>query len=130
MDFNTILILILIGLAAGVLSGFVGIGGGIVIVPSLIYILGMSQFEAQGTSVLLMLPPIGILAVMNYYRADAMNWKYAGVIAVAFVLGGYFGSKLSLKLDETLVKLIFGLIMLFVAVKMIISGFAFFQDKG
>ncbi|MBL4706169.1 MAG: sulfite exporter TauE/SafE family protein [Flavobacteriales bacterium] len=130
MDLNTVLILVLIGITAGVLSGFVGVGGGIIIVPALVYLLGLSQFEAQGTSILLMIPPIGILAAMNYYKVDAVNWKYAGIIAATFVIGGYFGSKLTLKLDETLVKLIFGFIMLIVAIKMIVSGLAFFQGKG
>lgn len=129
MDISTLFILILIGLFAGALSGFVGVGGGIIIVPALVYVLGLSQFEAQGTSLLLMLPPIGILAALNYYQSGAVNWKYALVIAIAFVAGGYFGSKFTLKLDETLVKLIFGLLMLLVAIKMIISGFAFFQNK-
>jgi hypothetical protein len=130
MEISTLIILILIGLLAGALSGFVGIGGGIIIVPALVYLLGLSQFEAQGTSLLLMLPPIGILAVLNYYQSGEVNWKYASVIALTFVVGGYFGSKITLKLDETLVKLIFGILMLLVAIKMIISGFAFFQNKG
>jgi len=108
----------------------VGIGGGIIIVPALVYVLGLTQFEAQGTSLLLMLPPIGILAAMNYYQAGSVNWRYALVIAIAFIAGGYFGSKLSLKLDELLVKLIFGIIMLLVALKMIVSGVEYFQDKG
>lgn len=129
MDISTLIILILIGLFAGALSGFVGVGGGIIIVPALVYVLGLSQFEAQGTSLLLMLPPIGILAALNYYQSGAVNWKYALVIAIAFVAGGYFGSKFTLKLDGALVKLIFGLLMLLVAIKMIISGFAFFQNK-
>ena len=129
MDISTLIILILIGLFAGALSGFVGVGGGIIIVPALVYVLGLSQFEAQGTSLLLMLPPIGILAALNYYQSGSVNWKYALVIAIAFVAGGYFGSKFTLKLDETFVKLIFGLLMLLVAIKMIISGFAFFQNK-
>ncbi|MDA8714686.1 sulfite exporter TauE/SafE family protein [Flavobacteriales bacterium] len=130
MELSTLIILITIGLAAGVLSGFVGIGGGIIIVPALVYVLGLTQFEAQGTSLLLMLPPIGILAAMNYYQAGSVNWRYALVIAIAFIAGGYFGSKLSLKLDELLVKLIFGIIMLLVALKMIVSGVEYFQDKG
>jgi uncharacterized membrane protein YfcA len=130
MDLPTFFILVVIGVTAGIMSGFVGIGGGIIIVPALVYILGISQFEAQGTSIVLMIPPIGILAAMNYYKADAINWKYAAIIAATFVVGGYVGSKLSLKMDETLLKLIFGVVMLIVAVKMIISGFAFFQTKG
>ncbi len=130
MEISTLVILVAIGLAAGALSGFVGIGGGIIIVPALVYVLGLTQFEAQGTSLLLMLPPIGILAAMNYYQAGSLNWRYALVIAIAFIAGGYFGSKLSLKLDELLVKLIFGIIMLLVALRMIVSGVEYFQDKG
>ena len=130
MSITTFFILVLIGIFAGVASGFVGIGGGVIIVPTLVYVLGLSQHEAQGTSVLLMLPPIGILAAMNYYKADAVNWKYAAIIAVFFVVGGYIGSKLSLKMDATLVKLIFGILMLLLSIKMIISGLGYFQNKG
>ena len=76
MDFSVILILVAIGITAGILSGFVGVGGGVVIVPCLIYFLGMTQFQAQGTSLTLMLPPIGILAFMNYYKAGNVDLKY------------------------------------------------------
>ncbi len=120
MSFTTLIILILIGLTAGALSGMIGVGGGIIIVPGLVYILGLSQFQAQGTSLALMLPPIGILAAYNYYKADALDWKYATVIAVAFIVGGYFGSKLTLEfIDEKTLKRIFGGIMAIVAIKMI-----------
>lgn len=118
-----IIILILIGLLAGMISGFVGVGGGIVIVPALVYFLHLSQHEAQGTSLLLMLPPIGILAVMNYYKAGQINWTYGGIIAATFIVGAYFGSKLSLKLSPGLVKLIFGIVMVYVSARMIISGY-------
>ena len=118
-------ILILIGLSAGILSGFVGVGGGIIMVPALIYILGMGQFEAQGTSIAVMLLPIGILAAYNYYKADQLNIPFALVIAATFVVGGYFGSKFSLSLPADTVKLIFGIIMLIVAIKMILSGIKF-----
>jgi len=117
-----ILTLIGIGLSAGVLSGLVGVGGGIIMVPALVYILGLSQFQAQGTSIAVMLLPIGILAAYNYYKADELNISYAAVIALTFTIGGYFGSKFSLSLPEATVKLIFGFIMLIVAIKMIISG--------
>ncbi len=123
MTLQTIFILILIGFFAGILSGFIGVGGGILIVPALVYALGLTQHEAQGTSLLLMLPPIGILAVMNYYKAGQINIWYGVIIAIAFVLGGYFGSKLSLKLSPDKVKLIFGIIMLYVSIRMIYSGF-------
>jgi hypothetical protein len=120
---QTIIILICIGIFAGMMSGFIGIGGGIIIVPALVYFMGLTQQQAQGTSLLLMLPPIGILAVINYYKAGQINWWYGGVIAVAFIIGAYAGSKISLKLNPGLVKFIFGIIMVFISLKMIISGY-------
>jgi hypothetical protein len=122
MTIQTIILLVLIGLFAGAMSGFIGIGGGVVMVPALVYIMGLSQHEAQGTSLILMLPPIGILAVMNYYKAGQINISYGIVIAIAFVIGGYFGSKLALRMSPSKVKLIFGVLMLYIAGKMIYSG--------
>lgn len=129
MDINSLLILLLIGLLAGMLSGFIGVGGGIVIVPALIYFLGFSQHMAQGTSLALMLPPIGALAVYNYYKAGEVNLWYAGVIAVAFILGGYFGSKISLRLSPNTVKFFFGVFMLYVAIRLIGNSYkSFFEE--
>jgi uncharacterized membrane protein YfcA len=131
MSVSTIAVLILIGLAAGVLSGFVGVGGGIVIVPALIYFLGLTQHQAQGTSLMLMLPPIGVLAVYNYYQSGQLDKQlifYAIIIALTFVIGGYLGSKLSLKLSPLLVKFVFGIILLYVSIKMIISGSKHFLE--
>ena len=131
MSVSTIVILVLIGLAAGVLSGFVGVGGGIVIVPALIYFLGLTQHQAQGTSLMLMLPPIGVLAVYNYYESGQLDKQlilYAIIIALTFIIGGYFGSKLSLKLSPLLVKFVFGIILLYVSIKMIISGSKHFLE--
>jgi uncharacterized protein len=131
MSVSTIAILVLIGLAAGVLSGFVGVGGGIVIVPALIYFLGLTQHQAQGTSLMLMLPPIGVLAVYNYYQSGQLDKQlilYAIVIALTFIIGGYLGSKLSLKLSPLLVKFVFGIILLYVSIKMIISGSKHFME--
>jgi len=119
MTIQTILLLILIGVIAGMMSGFVGIGGGVIMVPALVYIMGLTQHEAQGTSLILMLPPIGILAVMNYYKAGELNIGYGIIIALGFVVGGYFGSKLALKLSPSTVKLIFGVLMVYVSFKMI-----------
>lgn len=123
MTTETIIILTIIGLFAGVVSGFVGVGGGIIVVPALVYFLGITQHEAQGTSLLLMLPPIGILAVMNYHKAGQLNYGYGLVIATTFIIGAYFGSKYSLKLSSGMVKLIFGLVMIYVSFKMIVSGY-------
>ncbi|MBL4707717.1 MAG: sulfite exporter TauE/SafE family protein [Flavobacteriales bacterium] len=120
MTVTTLLILLGIGLLAGILSGMIGVGGGIIIVPALVYLLGLTQHSAQGTSLALMLPPIGVLAVMNYYKAGELNVKYAAIIAVAFIIGGYFGSKLSLTfISEELMKKVFGIIMLGVSVKLV-----------
>ncbi|WP_070138243.1 sulfite exporter TauE/SafE family protein [Crocinitomix algicola] len=122
MTFQTLLLLIFIGLFAGAMSGFIGIGGGVIMVPALVYIMGLSQLEAQGTSLILMLPPIGILAVMNYYKAGEINVTYGIIIAIAFIVGGYFGSKLALRMNEDLIKIIFGILLLYISFKLIFSG--------
>lgn len=120
MHVNTILILLIIGILAGILSGMIGVGGGIIIVPALVYFMGMSQHGAQGTSLALMLPPIGILAAMNYYKAGALNIKYALIISIAFILGGYIGSKISISyISEESMKRIFGIIMLVASIKLV-----------
>lgn len=123
MTTQTILILVLIGILAGILSGFVGVGGGILIVPALVYFLGMSQHEAQGTSLFVLLLPVGVLAVINYSKSGLMDWKFGLIIALTFVVGGYIGSKLALKISPSVVKLIFGSIMAIVSIKLILSGF-------
>ena len=121
-DAQTIFLLLLIGMAAGCLSGFIGIGGGMLIVPALMYAMGMSQMAAQGTSLALMLPPIGALAVMNYWKAGEVDVRAAAVMVVAFVLGGYFGSRFALSIHPHKVRLAFGVLMLYVAVRMILSA--------
>lgn len=121
MQTETFVILGVIGLLAGVLGGFVGVGGGLIIVPALIFFLGMTQFQAQGTSLAMMLPPIGILAVINYAKTDNLNWKYAAILAGAFIIGGYFGSKLSLSLSPVVVKKAFGVLMIIAALKLIFT---------
>ncbi len=123
MSLGTIFILIAIGITAGILSDFVGVGGGMVIVPCLIYFLGLTQFQAQGTSLALMLPPIGILAFLNYSKTGNVNMAYALVIGITFIVGAYFGSKWALKLSEAKVKLIFGIVMLYASIRMIIKAF-------
>jgi len=120
MSISTLAILTVIGLSAGILSGMIGVGGGILIVPALVYFLGLTQHEAQGTSLAMMIPPIGILAVYNYYKAEQVNMKYALVLAAFFVIGGYLGSKITIDfIDEKTLKKFFGSIMLVAAVKMI-----------
>jgi len=115
----SVIILLSIGLLAGFLSGMVGIGGGIVIVPVLVYYLGFSQHTAQGTTLALFLMPIGLLGVFNYYKAGYVDIKSALIIATTFVLGSYLGSKLALKLDQQTVKKVFGIMILIISLKMI-----------
>ncbi len=115
----TILILLCVGLLAGMLSGLVGIGGGIVIVPALVYFLGYSQHQAQGTVLFMFLMPIGILGVYNYYQEGHIEWKTALIMASTFVVGSYFGSKISISIDQTTLKKVFGVIILLLSLKMI-----------
>ena len=134
MDITTLISLALIGVISGIASGYIGIGGGIIIIPALIYFLKLDQYQAQGVSLALMLPPIGILAFYNYYQngtynlmIDGINNKnlliyYALVIATFFILGGWIGSKLSLKTPIHIVQLIFGGFMFYASLKMIING--------
>ena len=121
MSISTCIILIVIGILAGLLSGVVGVGGGLIVIPLLIILLGLSQHEAQGTSLAVMLPPIGILAAINYHKAGFVKWEYAMIIALTFIIGGYFGSKYAVSLRPEIVKRVFGIVMLIGALKMIFS---------
>ena len=121
MSVTTVFLLALIGLLAGVLSGFVGIGGGVVMVPALVMLLGYSQHQAQGTSLAVLVLPVVVLAVRNYCKAGMIDPKMVAVIAVAFVVGGYFGSKWSLSLPTETVKRVFGVLMLLISVKLILG---------
>lgn len=119
MTIQTIAILMIVGLAAGVLSGMVGVGGGIIIVPCLVFFLGFSQKFAQGNSLALLLLPLGILGVINYNRSGYIDYKVVIAMAVGFVLGNYFGSKWALNINDEKLKKIFALILLLAAVKML-----------
>jgi uncharacterized membrane protein YfcA len=119
MDMQTILILIAVGICAGVLSGLVGVGGGIIIVPALVFFLAFSQKMAQGTSLGILLLPIGILGVFQYYKQGYIDMRVVAVISLAFLFGSYFGSKIALSLPQETVKKIFAVLMLVIAVKML-----------
>lgn len=122
MDILTFVLLVVIGLLAGLFSGLVGLGGGIIIIPALVFLLGMNQQTAQGTSIALMLPPIGLLAAINYYKSGAINITYAIIIASAFFIGGYFGSKVALSLPEAIVRKVFAAFMILLGLKMLFGG--------
>ncbi len=119
MGTETILLLIVVGLAAGILSGMVGVGGGIIIVPALIFFLGFSQHQAQGTSLGLLLLPVGILAVINYYNKGFIDIKVVIIMSIAFILGGWLGSKISLSLPQETVKKIFAILLFYTAFRML-----------
>lgn len=120
MNVSTVLILLFVGLIAGMLSGLIGIGGGIIIVPMLLYI-GLTQQQAQGTSLAVMLPPIAFLAVLNYHKAGQIEWKYAMIIAVFFIIGSYYGSKIAINIDQKALRKIFGVVLLIIAGKMLMT---------
>jgi uncharacterized protein len=121
MTITQLLILVIVGLVSGILAGVLGVGGAIIVIPALVFILGLSQHEAQGTSLAFMLPPVGILAAWNYYKEGYVNWKFALVLAVMFFVGAYFGSLMSVHLSDKILKKIFGILLLLVSVKMILS---------
>ena len=117
MNIVTILGLLCLGLVAGVMSSLVGIGGGVIIVPVLVLMFAMSQKMAQGTSLVMLLPPVGLLGVINYYKAGYVDFKIAGFLIVAFIAGSYFGSKIALNLPDLTIKRIFGVLLLALSVK-------------
>lgn len=117
MTATSFLILLCIGLVAGVLSGLIGIGGGIIMVPLLV-LMGFTQHQAQGTSLGALLPPVTLLAVLNYHNAGNINWKYAVVISLFFIVGGYFGSKIAINVNERMLRKIFAVVLVIVAGKM------------
>ena len=119
MDVQTILIIIMVGIAAGILGGLVGVGGGIIIVPALVYFIGFSQKTAQGTSLGLIMLPVGILGVLQYYKQGHVDFKVVGILAVGFLIGSFFGSKFALSLPQETIKKIFAILMVLIAIKML-----------
>ena len=119
MTISQLLILIIIGLLSGLLAGVFGIGGAIIVIPALVFILGLTQHEAQGTSLAFMLPPVGILATWNYWKGGHVNWKFALILSLTFVIGAYLGSHFSVNLSERMLRKAFGILIIIVAVKMI-----------
>ena len=121
MDVQIILSLVLIGILAGILSGLVGVGGGVVMVPLLVLLLGFNQHQAQGTSLAVLVVPVTAIAVYTYHKEGFIDWRYVGIIAMFFVIGGYFGSKMAVNLDQKMLKKVFGFILLLIAGKMLLG---------
>ena len=120
MSVSTLLIIIVIGVITGVTAGMLGIGGAIIMIPALVFFLGFSQQMAQGTSLAVMLPPIGIIATYNYWKEGQVDWKVALILALTFIIGSYFGSKLALNIPQPTLKKIFGVLLLLVAARMLL----------
>ena len=119
LTMETILIVLAIGVLAGAFGGFIGIGGGLIVVPCLVYFMGMCQHTAQGTSLAMMLPPIGLIAVYNYYKQGHVDFKVAAILCVSFVAGSFFGSKIALSLSPDQIKKAFGIIIILLGIKMV-----------
>jgi uncharacterized membrane protein YfcA len=121
MNKMAIVLYLLLGLIAGIFSGLLGIGGGIIIVPALVFLLGFSQHVAQGTTLAMMVPPIGLLAAWMYYSKGHVDIKVAALMCIGFFLGGFFGAKFATSISDMTLTRIFGVAMLLVSVKMILG---------
>ena len=122
MQMNELILLLIIGFIAGILGGMFGIGGGIVVIPALVFFMGFSQHEAQGTDLAFMLAPIGILATMNYYKKGFVNIKFAVILMISFVVGAYLGSMITMHIPDKILKKLFGIVLLYVSYKMIFKS--------
>jgi uncharacterized membrane protein YfcA len=116
-----ILLYLLLGLLVGVLSGLIGIGGGVVIVPVLIFGFGLSQHEAQGTTLAMLVSPVGLLAAWTYYKQGYINFQIAAFLCIGFFVGGLLGARLATVLPNVLLEKVFGIAMLAIAIKMIFA---------
>ncbi|MGD0293588.1 MAG: sulfite exporter TauE/SafE family protein [Terracidiphilus sp.] len=114
-------IMLLVGLLVGVFSGVVGIGGGILFVPALVWIAGMSQHKAQGTSLGALLAPVGIFAFLEYYRNGNADLKVAFLLGVGFLIGGYFGATVAQHIPDLWLRRIFALTLIAVGGRMLFS---------
>jgi hypothetical protein len=121
MSISQLVILIIIGLMAGFTGGALGLGGGVVIVPALVFIMGLSQHEAQGTSLAVLIFPVALLGAYNYYRSGYVNVKFVLVLALAFLIGSYLGSLMSINLPDKILKKLFGFTIFLLSLKLILG---------
>jgi uncharacterized membrane protein YfcA len=116
-----IILYVLLGLLTGIFSGMFGLGGGIVVIPALVLIFGLSQHLAQGTTLAMMVPPIGLLAAWTYYKEGFVDLKIAGLLCLGFFFGGLLGAKFVVGLPEPVLRKIFGVVLLLISLKMILT---------
>ncbi len=112
--------MVLVGALAGVLAGILGVGGGIIVIPLLVHFFHMSQHEAQGTSLAMLLPPIGIFAFLEYYRAGHVNVTWAMFIALGFIFGGALGGHFAQQISDPLLRRLFAVFFIFIGARMLI----------
>ncbi len=110
---------LLLGLCAGTISGFIGIGGGVVIVPALIFLFGFTQAKAQGTTLALLVPPIGLLAAYTYFKSGFVDLQVAVFVCIGFFVGGLIGSKIAVQLPNEILQKIFGGIIILIGLYML-----------
>jgi uncharacterized membrane protein YfcA len=115
-----IILYLLLGLIAGIFSGLIGIGGATIIIPVLVLLFGLSQHTAQGTTLALMVPPIGLLAAWTYYRAGYVDLKIAAIICAGFFFGGLIGARLATEIPNQLLRRIFGVVLFLMSLRMIL----------
>jgi hypothetical protein len=118
---SQLLLCLALGLAAGTFSGLVGLGGGLIIIPALMFLFGLSQHQAQGTTLAILVPPIGLLAAWTYYKAGYVDVKIAAFICVGFFLGGLFGAKLATAMSNAALQKVFGVVLILIALKMLLG---------
>jgi len=116
-----ILLYVLLGVVAGVFSGLIGIGGGIIIIPALVLVFGLSQHQAQGTTLALLVPPIGLLAAWTYYSKGYVDLRIAALICIGFFVGGLLGARLAVGLSGSMLEKLFGAALLLISLKMIFA---------
>ncbi|MFZ1519977.1 MAG: sulfite exporter TauE/SafE family protein [Ignavibacteriaceae bacterium] len=112
------ILFVLLGLIAGTFSGIVGLGGGVIIVPALVFLFGLSQQQAQGTTLALMVPPIGILAAYAYYQQGYVDIKIAALVCLGFIFGGWLGAKFAVGLSQNVLQKIFAVSLFLISIKM------------
>lgn len=112
---------VLLGLVVGVISGMMGIGGAVFLVPALVYFFGFQQHTAQGTTLVMLMFPVGVLAAWQYYTAGHVDLKVAGLLCAGFFVGGYFGGLFANQLPGDTLRKIFGVALLVISIKMILG---------
>ena len=118
---DSIILYLLLGATAGVLSGLLGIGGGIILVPALVVLVGLTQHEAQGTTLILLTAPFGLLAALTYYQSGYADLKIAAILGIGFFFGAFFGAKIATSVPNIVLEKVFGVALLLVALKFLLS---------